>query len=478
MIAESELAKLSFEGAPLLLTELPGPKAREVLVEAQKYRPPARGPGAPAAAPAGTAPAAAPPLRGAVWDEARGATMKDIDGNILIDLTAGIAVTSVGRSHPKVVAAARSQASKIMHVGIGNESLAHLELAKGLAGMMPGGLKNHCLLSYVQGGSDAVETAIKYARAITGRSQIVAFEGAYHGVWSGSLALTTKSIFKSVFGPLIPGVIHVPYGYCYRCAMGLTYPGCRVACARYLDYKLNTESTGAHDVAAVIVEPLQGEGGYVDPPPEFLGIIMAACEKKGVLFVADEIQAGAGRTGKMWAVEHYGVTPDILIFGKGIGGDAPMAGVAVRDEYAEELSRAPQPNTFERNAVSCAIAATNIGLLTDKKMDLVGRVAEVGNEIKEKLIRETKDIPIVGEVRGKGFMLGVELVKNRETREPYTDTMTITGKVRQRGIIVAACGRDNNTIRFMPPLVITRDYFNKGVDAVLDVLRAEAKAIA
>jgi 4-aminobutyrate aminotransferase len=336
--------------------------------------------------------------------------MKDIDGNILIDLTAGIAVASVGRNHPKVVAAARSQASKMMHVGIGNESLAHLKLAKGLAGMMPGTLKDHCLLLYTQGGSDAVETAIKYARAITGRSQVMAFEGAYHGVWSGSLALTSKSIFKSVFGPLIPGVMHMPYAYCYRCAFGLTYPGCRVACARYLDFKLNTESTGADDVAAVVVEPFQGEGGYVDPPPEFLPIIKAACEKKGVLFVADEIQAGAGRTGKMWAVEHYGVTPDVLIFGKGIGGDAPMAGVAVRDEYADKLSRAIQPNTFERNAVSCAIAATNIALLTDKKLDLVGRVAKVGDEIKQRLIDGSMDIPIVGEVRGKGFMLGVELV--------------------------------------------------------------------
>ena len=476
MITESELAKLSFAGAPLVATELPGPKAREVLLESQKYRPPSRPPGTPGTAPAAQ-PGGPPPLRGAVWDEARGATMKDIDGNILIDLTAGIAVTSVGRVHPEVAAAARSQASKLMHVGIGNESLAHLTLAKGLAGIMPGGLKNHCLFSYVQGGSDAVETAIKYARAITGRSQIVAFEGAYHGVWCGSLALTSKWLFKSAFGPLIPGVIHMPYAYCYRCAFGLTYPACGVACAKYLDYKLNTESTGAGDVAAVIIEPVQGEGGYVDPPPEFLGIIKAGCEKKGVLFVADEIQSGAGRTGKMWAVEHYGVTPDMLIFGKGIGGDAPMAGVAVRDEYGEKLARAPQPNTFERNAVSCAIAATNIALLTDGKMDLVGRVARVGDEIKEKLINESKDIPIVGEVRGKGFMLGVELVKNKETREPYANTMAITTKARDRGVIVAACGRDNNTIRFMPPLVITREYFNKGVDVVLDLLREEAKVV-
>jgi 4-aminobutyrate aminotransferase len=486
MITESELAKLSYEGAPLIVTELPGPKARQQLIESQKYQPPTRLPGASTPPKVKEAlehipveqPASTPPLRGAVWDEARGATMKDIDGNIFIDLIAGIAVNSVGRVHPKVVEAAKKQLNKLMHVGIGNESPVHLELAKRLADIMPGGLKNHCLLYYVQGGSDAVETAIKYARAITGRSQIVAFEGAYHGVWSGSLALTTKSIFKSGFGPLIPGVIHMPYAYCYRCGLGHTYPECQVACARYLDYKLNTEATGAHDVAAVIVESLQGEGGYVDPPAEFFSIIKSACEKKGILFITDEVQSGAGRTGKMWAIENYGVTPDILIFGKGIGGDAPMAGVAVRKEYGEQLSRTIQPNTFERNAVSCAIAATNISLLSDKKMDLVGRVAKVGMEIKKKLIEESKDIAIVGEVRGKGFMLGVELVKNKETREPYTNVMAITNKVRERGIMVASCGRDNNTIRFMPPLVITREYFNKGVDIILDVLREEARAIS
>jgi 4-aminobutyrate aminotransferase len=480
MISEEELARLSFQGAPKIVTEIPGPKAREILREAQKYRAPIRASTAPATPGEGTGPAAVAAAPGAprvVWDEGRGATLKDVDGNVFIDLMAGIAVTSVGRLHPKVVEAATSQANKLMHAGIGYESPVHLDLAKRLAGIMPGELKNHCFLSYTQGGSAAVETAIKYARAITGRSQIIAFEGAYHGVWCGSLALTSKPVFRARFGPLIPGVIHMPYAYCYRCFAGLTYPGCQLACAKYLDYKLNTSATGADDVAAVFVEPLQGEGGYIDPPPEFLGMLKAACEKKGVLLIADEVQSGAGRTGRMWAVEHYGVTPDILIFGKGIGGDTPMAGVAVRDDYGDKLSGAIQPNTFERNAVSCAIAATNIALLTDEKMDLVGRVAQVGEEIKNKVIAETKDISIVGEVRGKGLMLGIEIVQNKETREPYVNMMTITNKARERGIMVASCGRDNNTLRFMPPLVITREYFNKGVDVMLDILREEANIV-
>lgn len=484
MISEKELAELSFKEAPRIVTELPGPKAREMLKEAQKYRAPVRFSAAPTEAPAaggtGAAPVAAPPappMRGSVWDEARGATMKDIDGNIFIDLTAGVAVTNVGRVHPKVVEAAIGQVTKVMHAGLGNETVAHLKLARGLADIMPGELRNHCFLSYTQGGSDAIETAIKYARAISRKSQLIGFEGAYHGVWCGSLALTTKSAFKSNFGPLIPGVIHVPYAYCYRCFAGLTYPGCQLACAKYFDYKLNTAATGVDDVAAVFIEPIQGEGGYVDPPPEFLPMIKAACDRKGVMLIADEIQSGAGRTGKMWAIEHYGVTPDILIFGKGIGGDTAMAGVAFREDYGDKLSGAAQPNTFERNAVSCAIAATNIELLSDTKMNLVGRAAQVGEEVKKRLVEETKDIGIVGEIRGKGFMIGIEIVQDKETRQPYANVMSITNRARERGIMAATCGRANNTLRMMPALTITRAYFNKSIDILLDSIREEAKAV-
>jgi len=473
MISEKELAELSLEGAPKIVTELPGPKAIEALKEAQKYRAPMPPPAAPTD---GQAAPTAPPIRGAVWDEGRGVTLKDIDGNIFIDLTAGIAVSSVGRVHPKVVEAAINQAGKLMHVGVGNESQAHLDLAMRLNGIMPDGLRDHCFFSYTQGGSDAVETAIKFARAITKKTQIIGFEGAYHGVWHGSLALTSRSAFKSKFGPLIPGVLHMPYAYCYRCFAGLTYPDCQMACAKYFDYKLNTPGTGADDVAAVFIESIQGEGGYVDPPPEFIPMIKAACEKKGVLLIDDEIQAGAGRSGKMWAIEHYGVSPDILIFGKGIGGDTPLAGVALNNDLSERLGGTAQPNTFERNAVTCAIAATNIALLADEEMDLVGRVAQLGEEIKKRLIEETKDISIVGEIRGKGLMIGMELVQNKETREPYENMMPLTGKVRNHGIMVASCGRNSNTLRLMPPLVITREYLNKGVDVVLDILREESKA--
>jgi 4-aminobutyrate aminotransferase len=400
-------------------------------------------------------------------DEGRGATLKDIDGNIFIDLMAGVAVNSVGRCHPKVVEAARSQAGKLMHGGLSSQ--ISLDLTRRMSGIMPGEMRNHCFLSFTQGGSAAVESAIKYARAITGKSQLIAFHRSYHGVWQGSLALNAMSRDKARYGPLMPGVIHMPYAYCYRCFAGLKYPDCEIACAKYFDYTLNQPSTGADDVAAVFVEPFLGVGGYIFPVPEFLGMVKAACEKKGVLFIADEIQSGAGRTGKMWAIEHYGITPDILIFGKGIGGDTPLAGVAVREDFGKKLSGVSWANTFERNAVSCAIAATNIALLTDEEMDLVERVAQVGEEIKQRLIEETKDISIVGEVRALGLAIGIEIVNNKETREPYTNMGSIGTKVNERGILIMGG-------RLMPPLTITREYLNKGIDILIDVLREEAKA--
>lgn len=461
MISEAEIAELSYPEAPKRVTEaFPGPKAQKILAEASKYETPTRM-------------SLRSPL---VLDEARGATVKDPDGNIFIDIVAGVAVSSVGRVNPRVVEAVIKQTSKLMHSG-SVVNTRGVELAKKISDIMPEGLRGHCFVNFVQGGGDAVETAIKYVRAITGKSQIIAFEGAYHGVWCGALALTSKQYFRGGWGPLIPGVFHMPYAYCYRCFAGLEYPSCEVACAKYLDYKLNTAGTGAGDVAAVFVEPIQAEGGYTPPPPEFLGMVKAACEKAGVLLVADEIQSGAGRSGKMWAVEHYGVAPDVLIFGKGIGGDMPMAGVVVHEKFRDKLPQARQPNTFEQNAVSCAVASANIDILADKDMDLIGRAAKVGEEMKSRFVEAAKDIEIIGDVRGKGFMLGVEVVQNRKTKEPFKNMDNILARCLEQGVVLMTCGRDDNVLRFMPSLVVSKAHFNKAADIVLDILEEEARSV-
>ena len=457
MISEQELAKLSYPDAPKMVTDkVAGPKTQKALGDSFKYESMARG--------AGRFPC--------VYDEGMGGTVKDPDGNLFIDITAGVAVNSVGRRHPRVVKAIEEQLTKLMHA-IEFTNTRRIELAEKVSSIMPEGLRGHCISYFTQSGSGAVETAIKFARRITGRSQIVAFHGAYHGVWCGSGALTTGERYRLGFGPSIPGVIHVPYAYCYRCCFNSEYPSCGVQCAKYVDYVLNTPYTAADDVAALIVEPQQGEGGYVPPPPEYFKILKEACEKHGALFVADEVQAGAGRTGKMWSIEHSGVVPDMMTWGKGMGGDIPMAGVTFRDDLADKITEGSQPNTFAGNALSAAASMTNIDILTENNYDLINRAGKVGEETKGRLLEEAKESRFIGDVRGRGLMIGIELVKDKETKEPFDDDMMgkIVFGLLNRGVIMVPCGRYGNVLRFMPPLTITREYLEKATEILLDVIK-------
>ena len=457
MISEQELAKLSYPDAPKMVTDkVPGPKTQKALRDSFRYESMARG--------AGRFPC--------VFDEGMGTTVKDPDGNLYIDISAGVGVNSVGRRHPRVVKAIEEQLKKLMHA-IDITNIRRIELAKKVSSIMPEGLRGHCVSYFTQSGSAALETAIKFARRMTGRSQIVAFHGAYHGVWCGSGALTTGERYRLGFGPSIPGVIHVPYAYCYRCCFNMEYPSCEVQCAKYVDYVLNTPYTAADDVAALIVEPQQGEGGYVPPPPESLKILKEACEKHGALFVADEVQAGTGRTGKMWSIEHSGVVPDMMTWGKGMGGDMPMAGVTFREDLADKIAEGSQPNTFAGNALSAAACITNIDILTENNSDLINRAGQVGEETKARLLEGAKESRYIGDVRGRGLMIGIELVKDKETKEPFDEDMM--GKVvfgmLNRGVIMVPCGRYGNVLRLMPPLTITREYVEKTTDLLLDVIK-------
>ena len=458
MISEKELAELSYPDAPKIVTDkIPGPKSQKILADVPKYESLTRPGGA------------VPPL----FDEGMGATVKDPDGNIYIDIVAGVAVNAVGRRHPRVIKAMEEQIGKLMHAGEAVNT-RRAELAKKISGIMPEGLRGNCVSYFTQSGSGAVETAIKFARCITGRTQIVAFHGAYHGVWCGSAALTTGERYHHGWGPLIPGVIHVPYAYCYRCCFNMEYPSCDLQCAKYVDYVLNTPYTGVDDVAALIVEPQQGEGGYLVPPPGYMEILKKACEKHGALFVADEVQAGSGRSGRMWSIEHSDVMPDMLTWGKGMGGDLPMAGLTYKAEFADRLAEASQPGTFAGNAVSAAVCMTNIDILTDKNYDLMGRATQLGEEIRARFREGEKNTRIIGDVRGRGLFIGIELVKDKETREPL-DRSVMMGKIlpgiNSRGVIAVPCGRYGNVLRFMPPLTITREYAEKAADILLEVIK-------
>ncbi len=438
MISEIELESLSYRGAPSMRTqEVPGPLGRKALSRSLQFESMARG-------------GADFPL---VFDQGFGVTVKDPDGNPYIDLSAGVGVNSVGRCHPEVVEAIALQAKRLMH-GSDISNSRRAELAERISQVMPEGLTGNCITYFTQSGSAAVETAIKFAKRATRRQQVVAFHGAYHGVWNAANALTTGRQYRAGYGPFMSGVIHAPYPYTYRFPFDTTHKSAERVAGEYVDYLLNTPYTAADDVAAVIVEPVQGEGGYVAPAAEFFELLRAACDKAGALLIVDEVQAGAGRTGKIWAIEHAGVKPDMLIFGKGLGGDLPMAGVAMRADLAKDIAPGSQPGTFAANALSAAVCLKNIELLQDPHFGLIERAHQVGLEAMQRL--RAADKPLIGEVRGRGLMIGIEMVEDRQSRKPLS-AEKMAGIVMGclgRGIVLVPCGRNGNVLRLMPSLTI------------------------
>lgn len=453
-MSEAKLESLHFADAPQIVSStLPGPKTSEALALSARTESMARG--------GGRMPIA--------MDRAFGATFKDPDGNTYIDLSAGVGVSSVGRCHPKVVAAIREQSEVLMHA-LEINSTRRTELAAKLSDVAPPGLRGDCVTFFTQSGSDALEAAIKFAKRVTGRHQIIAFHGGYHGVWHASGALTTGNAYRKGYGAQMGGVIHAPYPYAYRFPFDTTHKSAEQIAGEYVDYLLNTPYTAADDVAAVIVEPVQGEGGYVPPSPEFLQLLRKACDRSGALLIVDEVQAGAGRTGKMWAVEHSGVKPDMLTFGKGIGSDLPMAGLMMRSDLAAQIPDGSMPNTFAANSLSAVVALTNIAILQDPQLDLLNRAQVLGLEAQERI--RGFNSPLVGEVRGRGLMIGIELVEDPATKEPLSRDKIgqLMGYLMNHGVLMIPCGRYSNVMRVMPSLTISRALFFKALDIFGDAL--------
>ncbi|KIQ60013.1 aspartate aminotransferase family protein, partial [Pseudomonas fluorescens] len=349
-------------------------------------------------------------------------------------------------------------------------STRRTELAAKLSEIAPEGLRGDCITFFTQSGSDALEAAIKFAKRITGRHQIIAFHGGYHGVWNASGALTTGTAYRKGYGAMMGGVIHAPYPYAYRFPFDTTHKSAEQIAGDYVDYLLNTPYTAADDVAAVIVEPVQGEGGYVPPSPEFLQLLRKACDRSGTLLIVDEVQSGAGRTGKMWAVEHSGVKPDMLTFGKGIGSDLPMAGLIMRSDLAAAIPDGSMPNTFAANSLSAAVALTNISILQDPDLDLLNRAHTLGLEAQARI--RGFNSPLVGEVRGRGLMIGIELVADPVTKAPLEGAKIgqLMGYLLNHGVLMIPCGRYSNVMRVMPSLTISRALFFKALDIFGDAL--------
>jgi len=405
-----------------------------------------------------------------VMDHGSGTEVWDVDGHRFLDFSAGIAVVSTGHSHPAVVKAIQEQAARFIHMsGTDFYYAQQITLAERLNEMAPG--EEPKQVFFTNSGAESVEAALKLARYVTGRPRFLAFIGGFHGRTMGALSLTgSKAVHKRGFMPLVPGVTHVPYAYCYRCPLNLEYPACDIACVKHIEDTVFKHYVPADEVAAIFVEPIQGEGGYVVPPPEFHPRLKALCEKHGILFVADEVQSGIGRTGKMFAMEHWDVTPDMICLAKGIASGMPLGAMVARRSLMTWPPGA-HANTFGGNPVSCAAALATLDLVEHQ---FLSNAASVGAHMLAKLRTMQEQHPTMGDVRGKGLMIGVELVKDEVTKEraPELRNEVVQGCYK-RGLLVLGCGA--NTLRFMPPLNTPVDMADEALGVFEETL-AEAES--
>lgn len=420
---------------PVLLTPLPGPKAREVIARDTRYVSPSYTRGYPLVAKSG-----------------RGAMVEDVDGNVFLDFAAGIAVVSTGHCHPRVVEAIQKQAAELIHISCTDFYYQDLvELAERLAGVAPG--KAPKKVYFGNSGTEAVEAAIKLARYHTRRDKIIAFHGCFHGRTLGSLSLTaSKAVQRKGFGTLLGGVFHIPYPNAYRCPYGNPSPCACVESAEFLEREVFKRLTDPEEVAAVFIEPVQGEGGYVPAPKEFLVELRRICSKYGILLVCDEVQSGMGRTGKWWACEHAGIEPDILCVAKGIASGMPLS-ATIANASVMDWHPGAHASTFGGNPVCAAAALATMDLLESKYIENARRVGAF-------FIGRMADWParhkIVGDVRGKGLMIGVEIVRDQKTKERAGDLRdAIVDLAFEKGLLLLGAGE--NTIRIAPPLLIDEE---------------------
>ncbi|WP_027717082.1 4-aminobutyrate--2-oxoglutarate transaminase [Desulfovirgula thermocuniculi] len=401
--------------------------------------------------------------------EAKGALVKDVDGNEYIDFYGGIGTLNAGHCPEPVVAAIKSQAEKLLHsCFMVTMYEGYVNLAERLAGMCPvKGESKKVMLA--NSGAEAVENAVKIARSYAGRPGIIAFECAFHGRTYMAMTLTSKvKPYKFGFGPFVPEVYKVPSAYCYRCYFNSTYPGCGLHCLENFERFFAAE-VAPENIAAVIVEPVQGEGGFIVPPPEFLPGLQGICEKYGITFIVDEVQTGFGRTGRMFAVEHWGVQPDLMTLAKSIASGMPLSAVVGRAEVMD----APDPGhiggTFGGNPVSCAAALATIEYIQEQR--LAERAARIGEVALKRLRAMQEKYRLIGDVRGLGAMVAMELVKDRKTKEPAKDeTKLIIEECYRRGLLVISAGIFSNVIRLLVPLVITDEQLDAGLGILEEVM--------
>jgi len=429
---------------PKIRTALPGPNARRVLAGDQTYISPSYTRSYPLVARRG-----------------RGVLIEDVDGNEFFDFAAGIAVVSTGHCHPEVVGAIQKQAAELIHMS-GTDFYYEnmITLAERLSRIAP--MKGPHKVYYGNSGTEAVEGALKLARYHTKRQNIIAFYGAFHGRTMGALSMTASKVQqRRRFFPLVPGVTHVPYPNLYRRPAGTDAKQYAIDCARFIEEKLFKTTLPPEEVAAIFVEPIQGEGGYLVAPPEFLQELRRICDRHGILLVADEVQCGSGRSGKWWAIQHAGVEPDIVTIAKGIASGMPLGVTIARAEIMDWVPGS-HASTFGGNPVCNAAALATLDVL---EREGVRNAERVGKHIMERLRTWPARHPMVGDIRGLGLMIGVEIVKDQRTKETAHDERDrIVEMAFERGVLFLGAGE--NTLRICPPLVVTPEQ----ADIALDVL--------
>jgi 4-aminobutyrate aminotransferase len=438
---------------PQIKTQLPGPNARAIIERDRAVVSPSYTRDYPF-----------------VMAKGSGAVAEDVDGNLFLDCTAGIAVNATGHSHPDVVKAVVEQAQRFLHMsGTDFYYEPQVQLAEELAALAPieGGVKSF----FANSGTEAVEACIKAARYATGRDNLIAFLGGFHGRTLGALSLTaSKAVQRRGFGPMMPGVYHAPFPDCYRCPVGQDPASCGAECLDYIEQRLFVHLVSPDEVAAIVLEPIQGEGGYTVAPDQFLQRLRDLTRTHGILLIVDEVQSGMGRTGKMFAIEHAGVKPDAITVAKGIASGLPlgvtMASAAVMDRWPPGA----HASTFGGNAVSCAAALATLRLLKDH---LMANAADVGGHMMTGLRELARKHRLIGDVRGRGLMIGVELVRDRTTKERAgAERNALVWAAFRRGLLILGAGP--NSIRLSPPLVLTREQADTAVQ-LLDVALTEVE---
>lgn len=433
--------------APCIRTELPGPKSREYLALSKQYESRSLSEQVPV-----------------VWMRAEGAVVEDVDGNRFIDFTSGVLVMNVGHCHPDHVTAIREQAGKVLNC-YDFANVPRIELARKLVEITPPNLDRVFILTT---GTETIESAIKIARRYTGRHEIIAFHGAFHGRTYGSMSVGGKMGIKRGFGPMLPGVHHAPFCYCYRCIFDKTYPSCDCYCLRYLDWLIDAETTG--DVAAVIVETYQGAAGSIIPPGDWFKRLESWCRERDILLIADEVQASFGRTGKMFCFEHFGITPNLLCLGKGISCGVPCAALVGESRLMDILEPGSMSSTNGGNPLSCAAALASIDII--ERENLCHRAAHIGSRMMQQLKALEERCEIVGEARGLGLAIALEIVTDKASKTPAPElTKRIIERAFHRGLLlIAPIGMFGNVIRIAPPLVISEELADEGVRILSEVI--------